>query len=101
MIKIYLCDDENAVRHQIKAALEWKICVENYDMKVACSAAGASPPRSIASALVCPSAMRFGIAASDGASMRAMLPRRDASVPVRAPFIAPLLPNQNLRPSLT
>ena len=41
MIKIYLCDDENAVRHQIKAALEWKICVENYDMKVACSAAGA------------------------------------------------------------
>src|SRR5882757_8933153 len=32
--------------------------------------------------------------------MRAMLPRRDASVLVRAPFIAPLLPNQNLKPSL-
>ena len=41
MIRIYLCDDEEAVRHQIQAALEWKILVENYDMEVACSAAGA------------------------------------------------------------
>ena len=41
MIEIYLCDDEDAVRHQIQTALEWKILVENYDMKVACSAANA------------------------------------------------------------
>lgn len=41
MIKIYLCDDEDAVRYQIQEALERKICIENYDMKVACSAAGA------------------------------------------------------------
>ena len=41
MIRIYLCDDEDAVRHQIQTALEWKILVENYDMKVACSAANA------------------------------------------------------------
>lgn len=41
MIGIYLCDDEEAVRHQIRAALEWKILVENYDMKVVCSAANA------------------------------------------------------------
>lgn len=41
MIGIYLCDDEDAVRHQIQTALEWKIFVENYDMKVVCSAAGA------------------------------------------------------------
>ena len=40
MIQIYLCDDDNAVRHQIQTALEWKIFVENYDMKVVCSAAG-------------------------------------------------------------
>ena len=39
MIGIYLCDDEDAVRHQIQTALEWKIFVENYDMKVVCSAA--------------------------------------------------------------
>ena len=41
MIKIYLCDDEEVVRHQIKTALEWKIFVENYDMKIVCSAANA------------------------------------------------------------
>ena len=39
MIRIYLCDDEDAVRHQIQTALEWKILAENYDMKVVCSAA--------------------------------------------------------------
>lgn len=41
MIGIYLCDDDNAVRHQIQTALEWKILVENYDMQVVCSAANA------------------------------------------------------------
>ena len=41
MIRIYLCDDEEAVRHQIQTALEWKIFVENYNMKVVCSAANA------------------------------------------------------------
>ena len=41
MISIYLCDDDDAVRHQIQTALEWKIFVENYDMKVICSAANA------------------------------------------------------------
>lgn len=38
MIRIYLCDDEEAVRHQIKTALEWKIFAEDYDMEVACAA---------------------------------------------------------------
>lgn len=38
MIQIYLCDDDEAVLHQIKTALEWKIFVENYDMRVACAA---------------------------------------------------------------
>lgn len=41
MIGIYICDDEEAVRHQIQTALEWKIFVENYDMRVVCSAANA------------------------------------------------------------
>lgn len=41
MIGIYLCDDEEAVRHQIQTALERKILVENYDMRVVCSAVGA------------------------------------------------------------
>lgn len=41
MIGIYICDDDDAVRHQIQTALEWKIFVENYDMKVVCSAASA------------------------------------------------------------
>lgn len=38
MIRVYLCDDEETVRHQIKTALEQTIIVENYDMKVVCSA---------------------------------------------------------------
>ena len=41
MIGIYLCDDDDVIRHQIQTALEWKIFVENYDMKVMCSAANA------------------------------------------------------------
>ncbi len=41
MIGIYICDDEEAVRYQIQTALEWKIFVENYDMRVVCSAANA------------------------------------------------------------
>lgn len=41
MIGIYLCDDEEAVRRQIQTAVEWKIFVEDYDMKVMCSAANA------------------------------------------------------------
>ena len=41
MIRIYLCDDEEAVLHQLKTALEWKIFVEDYDMEVACAAATA------------------------------------------------------------
>ena len=35
MIRIYLCDDDETILHQIKTALEWKIFVENYDMEVA------------------------------------------------------------------
>ncbi len=41
MIGIYLCDDEDAVRHEIQVALEQKILIENYDMKILCSAAHA------------------------------------------------------------
>ena len=41
MIGIYLCDDEEVVRHQIRTALEWRIAVEDYDMKIVCSAATA------------------------------------------------------------
>ena len=41
MIPIYLCDDEETVRHQIQTALEWKIFIENYDMKVVCAASAA------------------------------------------------------------
>ena len=41
MIGIYLCDDEESVRRQIQEALERKILVEDYDMKVVCSAANA------------------------------------------------------------
>ena len=41
MIGIYLCDDEEAVLHQLKTALEWKIFIENYDMEVACAASSA------------------------------------------------------------
>ena len=38
MISIYICDDEETVRHQIKDALQRKILMENYDMKVLCAA---------------------------------------------------------------
>ena len=41
MIPIYLCDDEEAVRHQLQTALEWKIFMENYDMKVVLAASTA------------------------------------------------------------
>ena len=41
MIPIYLCDDEESVRHQLKTALEWKIFMENYDMKVVLAASTA------------------------------------------------------------
>ena len=41
MIQIYLCDDEESVRHQLRTALEWKICMEDYDMKVVCAASTA------------------------------------------------------------
>ncbi len=41
MIRIYLCDDEDAVRHQLQTALEWKIFMEDYDMKVVRAASGA------------------------------------------------------------
>ncbi len=41
MIGIYLCDDDDNVRCQIRTALEQKILVENYDMKILCSAAHA------------------------------------------------------------
>lgn len=41
MIGIYLCDDEEAIRRQLRTALERRILAENYDMKVVCSAAGA------------------------------------------------------------
>ena len=41
MISIYLCDDEESVRHQLKTALERKILMENYDMSVVCAASTA------------------------------------------------------------
>lgn len=41
MIKIYICDDEDTVRRQIQTALEQTILIENYDMKIMCSAASA------------------------------------------------------------
>lgn len=41
MIRIYLCDDEENVLHQMKTALERKIFMEDYDMEVACAAATA------------------------------------------------------------
>ncbi len=41
MISIYLCDDEESVCHQLKTALEWKIFIENYDMRVVCAASTA------------------------------------------------------------
>lgn len=41
MIQIYLCDDEESVRHHLRTALERKICMEGYDMKVVCAASAA------------------------------------------------------------
>lgn len=41
MISIYLCDDEECVRYQLKTVLEWKILIENYDMSVVCAASTA------------------------------------------------------------
>lgn len=41
MIRIYLCDDDDDTRRQIQTALEQRIMVENYDMKIVCSAARA------------------------------------------------------------
>lgn len=41
MMGIYLCDDEDGVRRRIQEALEWKIFVENYDMRVVRAAANA------------------------------------------------------------
>lgn len=41
MIHIYLCDDEETVLHQIRTALEQKICMEHYDMRVVCAAGSA------------------------------------------------------------
>lgn len=41
MIGIYLCDDEPQMLSQLQTALEGKICMENYDMKVMCAAASA------------------------------------------------------------
>ena len=41
MLKIYLCDDEDAVRRQLQEALERKIFMENYDMEVVCTASSA------------------------------------------------------------
>ena len=41
MIAVYLCDDEEAVRHQLRTALEWKIFMENYDMRGVCVASTA------------------------------------------------------------
>ena len=41
MIQIYLCDDDTSILHQIKTALKKKIFMENYDMKVVCTAATA------------------------------------------------------------
>lgn len=38
MIGIYLCDDEPQILSRLQTALEKKICMENYDMKVVCAA---------------------------------------------------------------
>ncbi|MDE7312884.1 MAG: LytTR family DNA-binding domain-containing protein [Eubacterium sp.] len=37
MIHIYLCDDEDVIRDQIRTEIEKKIMIEAYDMKVVCS----------------------------------------------------------------
>ena len=41
MIAIYLCDDEEKVRRQLQTALERKILIESYDMKVVRAASSA------------------------------------------------------------
>ncbi len=41
MISIYLCDDEESVRCQLKNALERKIFIDSYDMRVVCAASTA------------------------------------------------------------
>lgn len=41
MIPIYLCDDDSALRRRLQAALERKILIEDYDMRIVCSAADA------------------------------------------------------------
>ena len=37
MIDIYLCDDEDMIRRQIRDAIEKKIMIESYDMRVVSS----------------------------------------------------------------
>ena len=36
MIPIYLCDDDAAVRREIRAELEKEILISGYDMKIIC-----------------------------------------------------------------
>ena len=43
MIGIYLCDDDPAVLARIRAALERKLLIENWDMAVACSVSAPGP----------------------------------------------------------
>ena len=52
-----------------------------------CTAATARPPCNVASTSACPSATRPGAPACAGVSMRSMLPRKAASVLVRAPVM--------------
>lgn len=37
MIRIYICDDEESVCRRLRTALERKIFMENYDMRVVCA----------------------------------------------------------------
>ncbi|MCI9125183.1 MAG: response regulator transcription factor [Eubacterium sp.] len=39
MVDIFICDDDDHVRSQIQAALECKILIEEYDMRIVCSTA--------------------------------------------------------------
>ena len=41
MIPIYLCDDDSALRRRLQTALERKILIEDYDMRIVCSVADA------------------------------------------------------------
>lgn len=43
MIGIHLCDDDPAVRARIRAALERKLLIENWDMAVVCSVGAPGP----------------------------------------------------------